>query len=222
MGAMGKKEAIGEKQKEPGKFEGITILELDTLRELANIGTGNASIALSSLLNTRVNISIPTTALVNIKEVAGYIKSSNEMTIGLYSSITQGISGNLIAMFPVDSGIILANSLAFNESSGADVLSKKHAEILKKLGSVLYAIYLSSIAGFLRSNITFQPPNIISTMGSSIIDFILVDIDQNEKCLLINLGFDAMNKAIKGDFILIFTVSSLMPMLEKLRKEDAK
>ncbi|MBN1503419.1 chemotaxis protein CheC [Candidatus Woesearchaeota archaeon] len=192
--------------------------ELDSLKEMANIGTGNASIALSSLLNTKVKIDVPTTEVVSVHDVKNYFTRTDELAVGIYSNIKEGMTGNLVLLFPLPSALVLLDQLG-RENAKKNTLSKQDLDILKKLGSVLYSIYLTSIAKFLSLKIIFQPPNIVSTLESSIIDFVLVDIDQEEKCILIRIGFQMEGTGVTGNFILLFTLSSLTPMINRLKQE---
>lgn len=40
-------------------FDELNVLELDTIREIGSIGTGNAATALSSMLGCEVRIDVP-------------------------------------------------------------------------------------------------------------------------------------------------------------------
>ena len=72
---------------------------------------------------------------------------------------------------------------------------------------------------FFEQKIIFQSPNIVSTLGDSIIDFILLKIGKKENILLVKIGFEVENTSVKGDFMLVFTMSSLSPLLKKLKQK---
>ncbi|MBN1793042.1 chemotaxis protein CheC [Candidatus Woesearchaeota archaeon] len=201
--------------------EAISSFELDALKETANIGTGHATIALSALMNRKVNITIPNTTLVSVHEVGGKITSANEAVVGIYSKMRQGIAGNIVIILPTSCAyrlIDFINKKAEGEQK-KDILNKEDIATLKKLGSLLYSAYLTALANFFEQNIVFQKPNIVSTFGDSIVDFILVQIGEQEKVLLISINFDVEGTDIKGDFVLLFTLTSLSPLLENLKKK---
>jgi len=196
----------------------LSDFELDALKETANIGTGHASIALSALMNRKVNINIPQTNVVSVHEVYSQIARANETLVGIYSKVKEGMSGNVVMLLPIDCAFKLINHL--NPAEGGlqkESLKDKDIIILKKLGSVLYSAYLSALANFFEQNIRFQTPSVVSTFGDSIIDFILVQIGEKEKVLLITINFDVEGTDIDGNFILLFTLNSLSPLLQRLK-----
>ncbi len=202
------------------KLSNLSDFELDALKETANIGTGHASIALSALMNKKVNINIPLTNVVGINEVYSHVASEKETVVGIYSKVKEGMNGNVIMLLPLGCAMKLVNSIN-PESAGEvkDSLKERDVSVLKKLGSVLYSAYLSALANFFEQNIVFQSPSIVSTFGDSIIDFILLQVGEKEKVLLITVNFDVEGTDISGNFLLLFTLASLSPLLEKLKKK---
>ena len=213
-----------EVKKEPAKvITSITSLsdfELDSLKETANIGTGNASVALSALLNQKVNLGSPQTSVLSVNEVYGTLVKEKETFVGIYSKIKKGIEGNIVVLLPVSSAIKLISGVKNEEiKHSKESLDNKDLEVLEKLGSVLYSAYLNSLATFFEQKIVFKKPNIISAIGDAVVDFILVQIGKKEKVLLITLRFEIESPKVKGNFVLLFTLTSLSPLLESLKKK---
>lgn len=197
----------------------ITAIELDALKETANIGTGNASMALSSIFKKKVNISLPFIELTNINDISKVISGPDEMIVGIYSKIIEGMSGNIMMIMPIASAIDITNTFLSENKTSNDGLSDKEKQLLQRVGTAIYSSYLTSIAKFFEKKITFEPPNVISTFGSSINDFLLLQMNSSEKLLVIKLGFDIEGSTIKGDFILLFSSESLTPLLINIRQK---
>lgn len=197
----------------------ITAIELDALKETANIGTGNASMALSSIFKKKVNISLPFIELTNINDISKVISGPDEMIVGIYSKIIEGMSGNIMMIMPIASAIDITNTFLYENKTSNDGLSDKEKQLLQRVGTAIYSSYLTSIAKFFEKKITFEPPNVISTFGSSINDFLLLQMNSSEKLLVIKLGFDIEGSTIKGDFILLFSSESLTPLLINIRNK---
>jgi chemotaxis protein CheC len=201
-------------------IEELSDFEIDALKETANIGTGHASIALSALMNKKVNINIPTTDVVNMHEVYSKVAQEKETVVGIYSKVKEGMNGNIIMLLPLGCAMKLVREInSDNTEEIKDSLKEKDVTVLKKLGSVLYSAYLSALANFFEQNIIFQTPSIVSTFGDSIIDFILLQVGEQEKVLLITINFTVEDTDINGNFLLLFTISSLFPLLGKLKKK---
>ena len=196
----------------------LSDFELDALRETANIGTGSASIALSALVGQKVTIDVPKTSVVPVRQVGDRISRADEPVIGIYSSLQKGMSGNILFVLPQTSAFALMGQLK-NRDEGIAHLGKEEMELLKKLGSVVCSAYLAGLAKLFEQRIEFRTPNIVSTVGRSIVDFMLVQIADDEEVLLISVAFNTETPRIDGTFTLLFTLSTLAPLLEKLRRK---
>ena len=64
-------------------IEEFSSMHLDVLREIGNIGSGNAATALASLLNTVVDIEVPVISLVSYDKVADYLGGRHAKALGL-------------------------------------------------------------------------------------------------------------------------------------------
>lgn len=199
----------------------ISNVELDALKETANIGTGNASIALSNLMKKKVGISLPFVNFYTSDEIGAVFAKNDQTYVGLYSPLKEGISGNLLMLLPVNSARGLVN--IFNTSKNKDTsnLTETDKEILSKIGTALYSSYLTSISKFFRQKITFDTPKIVASYGDSLKDFILLQIGSKEKVMLIKVSFNVETTEISGDFNLLFTMQSLESILKRIKATKA-
>ncbi|MBN2053016.1 chemotaxis protein CheC [Candidatus Woesearchaeota archaeon] len=198
----------------------LSSFEIDALKETANIGTGNASIALSALLNQKVLLTLPETNIINAEEVSKKISGQNQSLVGIYTKAKEGLDGNILLLFPITDALnLIENVRKGGSTEKKDSLSGEDLIIMKKLGAVLCSAYLTSLAKFFEQRIIFQQPNVISVLGDSIADFMISQIGDKEKVLLITVGFNTESKKVNGDFVLLFTLSSLNPLLQKLKQK---
>lgn len=223
MGLFGfgkvKEEDKTNDEKKLEKTMEISAIELDALKETANIGTGHASMALSTIFKKKVNISLPILELTNSQEISSKISTPDEMIVGIYSKIMQGMEGNIITIIPIESALSITNTFLLEDKKSDEGLSEQDKKLLQRVGTAIYASYLTSLAKFFETKITFEPPNVISTFGSSIQDFLVLNMGNTDKLLLIKLGFNIEETEIKGDFLLLFSSESLAPLLSSIRKK---
>jgi len=210
--------AIISDSKEAEGLKNITSLDLDALKETANIGTGNASIALSNIFKKKVNITLPSVELSDSTQISRIIAGPDEMVVGIYSKIMEGMQGNILTLMPIDSALSIAR-LFVSRDINAKNMDEKDKQLLQKVGTAIYSSYLTSLAKFFEKKITFAPPSVISTHGSQIHDFLLLHLGSDEKILVIKLGFDIDKTKIKGDFLLLFTYESLTPLLSNIHNK---
>jgi chemotaxis protein CheC len=193
----------------------LSHMDLDALREVANIGTGQASMALSVLFDQRVDIGLPRTSVVKLADVGKDLNSSETM-IGIYSSIKEGLLGNILLVVPLTSALNLTNKLHGKSST---CLEDEDIKVLSKIGSILNSCYLTGVAQLLEQRILFHPPNVISIFGNSIGDFLSASLSEDSKVLLVDIDFAVEEFQVSGGFILILTLESIYPLITKLQQK---
>ena len=79
-------------------YEQLNSLELDTLREIGSIGTGNAATALSSLLGEEVRITTPEVRIMGYNEAIEWIGGPEEITAGVLVKLGGQINGIMLSV----------------------------------------------------------------------------------------------------------------------------
>ena len=79
-------------------FEEVNELYVDVLREIGNIGSGNATTAIASMLDLRLNMNVPKVELLSFQEFGSAISAEDETIVGIYLGLEQDIEGSM--MFP--------------------------------------------------------------------------------------------------------------------------
>ena len=77
----------------------ITGIELDALKEVGNVGVGNAATALAKLLDKRVSIDLPDTRFVPLQLFANELGSPEDIVHGMYLQLTGELEGECIFIF---------------------------------------------------------------------------------------------------------------------------
>src|SRR3954469_18753929 len=143
-------------------------LELDALRELANIGSGNAATALSRLIGRAIDVSVPNAVvlpLADAVDAAGPAES--EVT-----TVLLRIGGQLDALV----------LLLFSPQDAADVCGLLDVEpgtmlgasALGEVGNILAASYVSALAVMSGLELDLSPPQVVANMVSAIVSTVLV------------------------------------------------
>jgi chemotaxis protein CheC len=142
-------------------------LQLDALRELANIGSGNAATALSSLIGRSVDISVPNAVLLPLADAVDAAgPPESEVT-----AVLLGISGELEALV----------LLLFSPQDAADVCgllgvernSPLASSALGEVGNILGASYVGALGTMSGLELELSPPQIVGDMVSAIVSTVL-------------------------------------------------
>ena len=83
-------------------YDELNSLELDTLREVGSIGTGNAATALSQMLNREIRITMPEVRIMGYNEAIEWIGGPEEITAGVLVKLSGQLSGIMLSVQPLD------------------------------------------------------------------------------------------------------------------------
>ena len=79
-------------------YDELNVLELDTLREIGSIGTGNAATALSSMLGCAVKIEMPEVRIMGYNEAIEWIGGPEVVTAGVLARVEGEINGIMLSV----------------------------------------------------------------------------------------------------------------------------
>jgi chemotaxis protein CheC len=194
---------------------GLTPLQLDALREVGNIGSGNAAVALSTMVDKKVLLSVPRASLVPLVKVSDLVGGAETPVVGVYLHISGDASGSMLLLLAESSAEELAHLMV--SSGGEDELTTVEQSALQETGSILAGSYLNALSQMTGILLRPSVPGFAMDMAGAIIDFILVEISQSEDyVLVIETEFDIMQHKIKGHLILFPDLGSLDIILGRL------
>jgi chemotaxis protein CheC len=148
---------------EPNMYDprGLGALQLDGLREVANIGAGHAATALSSLTNRRIGVDVPEIRVVRLEDVASLMGEPDEVVAAVLMQVLGDATGRTIQVFSGDSasrltGILLGRDpVPFPTGFG-----ELEQSALKEVGNILVGAYLNALGDrscrFRRSRWTWR------------------------------------------------------------------
>ena len=79
-------------------YDELSSLELDTLREIGSMGTGNAATALSQLLGREIRITPPEVRIMEYNEAIDWIGGPEAITAGVMVKLGGQINGIMLAV----------------------------------------------------------------------------------------------------------------------------
>ncbi|NPV59787.1 MAG: chemotaxis protein CheC [Actinobacteria bacterium] len=194
---------------------GLTPLQLDALREVGNIGSGNAAVALSTMVDKKVLLSVPRATLVPLVKVSDLVGGAETPVVGIYLHISGEASGSMLLLLEEHSANQLAHLMVSGSEQGE--LSMVEQSALQETGSILAGSYLNALSQMTGLLLRPSVPGFAMDMAGAIIDFILVEISQSEDyVLVIETEFDILEHVIKGHLILFPDLGSLDLILGRL------
>ncbi|MFC4598963.1 chemotaxis protein CheC [Cohnella hongkongensis] len=185
-------------------FRNNADFKLDVLREVGNIGAGNATTALSTLLNKPVDMAVPTVNLLPFEEIAERVGGSEAVVIAIFLRVEGDAPGNMF--FIIKQGParrILQGLLGFSAAEN-DPYSELELSALNEIGNILAGSYLSALADFTGLRMSPTVPSLAVDMAGAILSYGLLQFGtMGDDALLIDTTFLEGQQDAEGHFFLI-------------------
>lgn len=181
----------------------LTDLEKDALKEVANIGAGNAATALSQLMNRKINIEVPEIYFLPIEEVPEMV-GKDKAVVGLVVKVLGDFPSVILFVFSHQDAFNLASLMTGRKSSNGGVITGLERSALGEIGIILANAYLGALSLFLKWGLVPRVPEVIEDMAEALIDYLLIELsDLSPYALVIKSEFKEATTNIVGHFFLI-------------------
>ncbi len=198
----------------------LSSMQYDVLREIGNIGAGNAATALSKLINSKVDMKVPKVLLLGFSELASHMGAEETPVVGIFLSLSGDIDGMMLFVLDLHSARLLVNSLLVNMGvppmiAGED-FNEMHLSALNEIGNIITGAYLSALSDLTRLNIVESVPALQVDMAGAILDLPAIAFGEiGDKVLFIETTFNEESN-INGYFILVPELESYDVILNSL------
>ena len=194
----------------------VNEMYMDVLRELGNIGAGNAMTSLASMINEQVDMHVPKVELMEASELGSAICPEDEIIVGIFLEVTHDISGSMMFLMRMDSAHYLVGRLMGTSSGKDDPFSEMELSALKEIGNIIAASYLSALSSMTNMTIAPSVPYIAVDMAAAILSVPAIQFGQyGNNALLIDTEFGD-EQMISGYFILMPEENSYGKILSSL------
>ncbi|AYB43492.1 chemotaxis protein CheC [Paenibacillus lautus] len=192
-------------------------IKMDVLKEVGNIGAGNAATALSRLLNKPIDMAVPKVQLLPFEQIAESVGGSEQLVLAVFLRVEGNAPGNLFFIMSPEAGKNLLLNLAGIEVSEEAPFSEMEQSALCEIGNILSGSYLSSLADFTNLSMTPTVPALAMDMAGAILSYGLLQFgEMGDDALLINTTFLEGQNEVEGQFFLIPDPQSFAQIFEAL------
>lgn len=184
-------------------LEQVNEMYVDVLRELGNIGAGNATTAIASMLGDKIDMNVPKVELLEASKLGSAICPEDEIIVGIFLEVMTDIDGSMMFLMNMGSAQCLVNKLMGRDPEFKKEFDEMDLSALKEIGNIIAASYLSALSMMTNLVITPSIPYIAVDMAASILSVPAIQFGQyGDNALLIETEFgdDVM---INGYFILM-------------------
>jgi chemotaxis protein CheC len=189
-----------------------TDLQLDALRELANIGSGTAGTALSSLLGKPVDISVPNALALPLDQAVEAAGDPESEATAVVLPVTGELGGVVLLLFAPDDVATLCTLL------GVEPGTEVGDSALGEIGNILGTSYINSLAAMTGIEIEPGPPQTAADMlGALVASVVLSQLDgASDTTLMLDSALEVEGEACSMSFLLVPAAGGVRVLLERL------
>ncbi len=199
-------------------FDDLSGVQFDILREIGNIGAGNATTALSQMLgSTKIDMAVPSVKLLSFSELVAVVNGPESLAVGVMMNLDGELEGSMLFMLEYRAAHHLVDSLLGSAWNEHDDFTEMDLSALSEIGNIIIGAYLSSVS--LMTGLSVHPsiPYLAVDMAGAILSVPAIEFGKlGDKALLIESTFSEDGEHISGYFILIPTEDSYSKLLHAL------
>ncbi|AEV68541.1 chemotaxis protein CheC [Acetivibrio clariflavus] len=209
-------------------FGSLNNFEIDVLKEIGNIGAGNAATALAKMINKKVDMEVPKVKVMEFREVTEMFGGAELPVVGILLKMTGDVTGSIMLILENNAARILVNMLMGKSNEKSEYNPEENDEIicmfdeiemsaLKELGNILAGSYISSLSTLTGLNILPTVPDIAIDMAGAIISVPAIEFGKiGDSVLYIETVFIEGETRALGDFFLVPDMDSYEVLLRAL------
>ena len=189
----------------------FTDMQLDALRELANIGSGNAGTALSQMLGKSVDISVPTAAVLPLADAVAIAGAPDELRHGVVVRVLGDLDAIVLLLFPD------ADARTLCRIYGIEPSTPDGQSMLGEVGNILGTSYINVLAQMVAMTLDPAPPQVVEDMLGSILESVLLGRGEDvDTALILDSALRVEDEECSLSFLLLPADGGIRQLLERL------
>ena len=202
-------------------YDELNSLELDTLRELGSIGTGNAATALSQMLNRAIRITLPEVRIMEYNEAIDWIGGPEEITAGVLVRLSGQISGIMLSVQQIDFVNLVLNSMLEKRVEDYSQLTEMEHSALVEVGNIMISTFINALSGLAGIDVSMTVPAFTIDMQGAILTVPMAEYGgQSDYIMTIGGNFVCDNQEVPCRLLLSPDIRSLNFLFRKLGVSD--
>lgn len=195
----------------------------DFIREMMNIGAGNATTALAQMLKIPVDMKIPAVHIAPPPKISILIGKPALAVSCVKMNMVGDISGELFFIVPDKYKAVLIEKAKLAMPGSTEKSPGVDSSVLEEIGNIIAGVYLTSIHDFCNLNIYHTVPVLADDMLLALLDETLATKTRAvQSLLLVENEFIISEKKIRAYFLIIPDAISLKAMSDSIREAKKK
>ena len=202
------------------QFADLDEISRDILKEIGNIGTGNAVTALSQMLMHPVDIAVPDLKILKYQEVCSLLDSADELQTGIMVGVGGEMEGMFLFLLSETFTMMVLNKILGEEEREFLNPGEMERSLICELGNIMCGSYINALASVMDLKLEVSVPDVCIDMGGAILTYPMSRwVIVSDDILLIENIFHMSGEIFKGRILFLPEQEDLGTMLSRLREQ---
>lgn len=198
----------------------LSKIQLDAIKEICNIGAGNAVTALSKLTDSRIAMGVPEISILPFGKVAEILGGEEAYVVGIYLRISGSAPGGILFVLPIDDAKHLLKILLKKENVH-DSINDFESSALMEVGNILTGSFVNALGMLTSLSFLSSVPAFCADMAGALVGSVLYDLGKvGDHVLFIKTSFIVESNQIIGYLFFLPEAESLNIILNALGVND--
>lgn len=201
-------------------YEEMSELQLDALREIGNIGSGNAATSLSEFINVPVDIKVPAVKILDYDEVVANLGGPETMLLGVLLSMNGEVRGMMMFLQEKDFVHATLNSLLGTNLHEFKDIDEMGYSAMQEVANIMASSYVNAIGLLTGLKIFTSVPSITVDMIGAVLSVpAIYYADISDKMIFIEDSFTCGGNETQSHILMMPDTQSLNMIMKKLGLE---
>ncbi len=192
---------------------------MDVMREVINIGIGEAASALSDLTDQRVMIKIPELKIMDSTDAAAYIQEQIT-SLGVYiaQDFAGEIKGKALLFYTRESSLELLKVLVGDQSE-VSTLSGSMLETLQEIGNIILVSCISTISNMIEDGIRFEIPHVTVEISEGYFGRLVKGFGDLDQTIIVKNELEIQDTSISSYIFILLGFADFQLAVERMEKK---
>jgi chemotaxis protein CheC len=198
-------------------YEQLNDLQIDVLREIGNIGAGNAATALATMLDEKVDISVPKVRITDFDTAVNALGGAETLTVGVLVNFMGEATGMIMFLLRMEDARNILQILVGGDPEESGELDDLKISAIKEIGNILGSSYINSIATLTGMSIQISIPYIAIDMAGALMSVPVIEFGSvGDKVMFIEESFIAEDNQLNSNVIMFAEMETIKTIMERL------
>ncbi len=202
------------------ELKSLKAIQLDALREVANIGAGHAATALSQMIGGTIMISVPTINISRLEDVPPQVAAPDEPVAAVLMHMLGDLTGRTLLVFPRVTAIRLAELMLRRPQGSSTDFTEMEQSAIKECGNILSSAYMNALSDFMGLMLLPSPPSLAVDMSTAVLTTAYLQFGSDRDyvfCVESEFMMVDVDERLRGFFLLLPDPASLQAILRAVR-----